>query len=180
MKRKGRNRKKGRGGGARSWLTILLFDLIGFFAVSIYLGRSGRSGSPAAHTAQRASLDLPAPARIPEAGSPTVIVLNGCGRVGLGGRVERWLRRSGIDVFETRNADNAYYDKTIVVSRSSRTEAAEQVHGFLRQTVGVGVLITERRPVPEADALIILGRDFPDSLPAIHEGLATPERLGSR
>ncbi len=175
MKRKGRGRKKRKGTGARSWLTVLLFILIGFFAVSIYMGQLDRARSRSARTATPAALELP-PARIPEAGSPTVVILNGCGRVGLGGRVERWLRRSGIDVFETRNADNSNYEKTIVVARSSRAEAAEQVEDFLQRCLGVGVLITERKSVPEADVILILGRDFPDSLPVIHEGLATPER----
>jgi len=175
MTRKNRSRKKAKGGGARRWLTVLLFVLIGFFAVSIYMGRSERARVGAAHTASPASLVVPAP-RIPEAGSPTVVVLNGCGRVGLGARVERWLRRSGIDVFETRNADHSDYDKTIVVARSSRGESAEQVLSFLQRNLGVGVLITERKAVPEADVLLILGRDFPDTLPIAHEGLATPER----
>jgi hypothetical protein len=175
MKRKGRRRKKAKGGAARRWLTALLFLLIGFFAVSIYMGRADRARLGAAHTARPASIEVPAP-KIPEAGSPTVVILNGCGRVGLGGRVERWLRRSGVDVFETRNADHSDYDKTIVVARSSRAEVAEQVQSFLQRTLGVGLLITERKSVPEADVLLILGRDFPDSLPVMHEGLATPER----
>jgi hypothetical protein len=175
MKRKGRGRKKSGGGGARRWLTVLLFFLIGFFAVSIYMGRTGRARVDTAKTARPAALDLPR-VKIPEAGSPTVVILNGCGRVGLGGRVERWLRRSGIDVFETRNADNSNYDKTIIVARSGRPGAAEQVEQFLRKSLGVGLLITERKSVPEADVLLILGRDFPDSLPGFDEGLAAPER----
>ena len=160
MKKKGKARKKAKETAARRWLTVLLFFLIGFFAVSIYMGRADRAKTGASHTASPASFELPAP-KIPEAGSPTVVILNGCGRVGLGGRVERWLRRSGIDVFETRNADHSDYDKTIVVARSSRVEAAEQVQSFLQKTLGVGVLITERKSVPEADVLLILGQGLP-------------------
>ena len=174
MKRKGRARKKRKGGGSRPWLTVLLFILIGFFAVSFIMGRSEREKTKAP-SVQPAVLDLPE-AKIPEVGSPTVVVLNGCGRAGLGAKVERWLRRAGIDVFETRNADSSNYDKTIVVVRSNRTEAAEEVVDLLQKNFGIGVLITERKSIPEADALVILGRDFPDSLPAIHQGFTTPER----
>ena len=82
-------------------------------------------------------------------GSPTVVILNGCGRSGLGAKVERWLRRSGIDVFETRNADKANTTRRIVVARSSRAEAAEQVEELPAEGPSAsGVLITERKSRP--------------------------------
>jgi hypothetical protein len=80
--------------------------------------------------------------------------------------VERWLRRQGFDVFETRNADRSDYRRKVVVLRSGRGAAARAVADRLREALGVGELIEQRVDVPEADALLILGADFPDTLPA--------------
>ena len=165
--RKSRSKRKAaRSGRARLLVTLLLFVVIGFFGVSIYLGRvsSRRSSAEEGH-AQNASLVLPERA-VPTVGSPTLIIENGCGRSGLGAGAERWLRRQGFDVFETRNADRMDYEQTLVIARSSRAEAARTVVDRLQRTLGIGQLIEQRTKIPEADVLLILGKDFPDSLPA--------------
>jgi hypothetical protein len=170
MKRRARKSKSKRRasipGRSRILITLLLFAVIGFFGVSIYLGyasSSNRTGH-SARTARSASLVLPERA-VPMLGSPTLVIENGCGRPGLGAKAERWLRRQGFDVFETRNADRRDYAQTVIVARSSRTEAAQTVLDRLQRTLGIGILIQQRAAIPEADVILILGRDFPDSLP---------------
>ena len=44
-------------------------------------------------------------------------------------------------------------------------EAAQAVVDRLQQTLGIGLMIQQRAAVPEADVILILGKDFPDSLP---------------
>jgi hypothetical protein len=173
-----RKRKKGRrgkveGGGGRTFATVFLLLLITVFGISIYLGRvegSGRSGGAdekgRVPRADPASLDLPAPDIVPDAQSPTLVVWNGCGRAGLGARVGRWMRRAGFDVFEATNADRSDYRETLIVIRSDRLERAERIAEFVRRKLGVGRVIHERARAPEADVLLILGSDIPDSLPA--------------
>lgn len=165
--RKSKSKRRAQGPGrARMVITLLLFAVIGFFGVSIYLGATSSTGksNPSERTARSASLVLPERA-VPTPGSPTLVIENGCGRSGLGGKAERWLRRQGFDVFETRNADRRDYQQTVVVARSSRIDAAQEVVDRLQRTLGVGLLIHQRVAVPEADVILILGQDFPDSLP---------------
>jgi len=180
MKRRTRGRKRGGGGGAgRTLMTLCLLLLITFFGVSIYLGRAETSRDSNGPVKPRpASLDLPAPAHdiVPDAASPTLVIWNGCGRPGLGAKVGRWMRRSGFDVFETTNADRSDYGQTLVVIRSSHEEAANRIAAFLKRQLGVGQVIRQRAKIPEADVLLILGSDFPDTLPAFGVGLTSPER----
>lgn len=170
MKRRARKSKaKRRGlvsGRSRLLITLLLFVVIGFFGFSIYLGyvSSPEKRGHSERTARSASLVLPERA-VPSIDSPTLVIENGCGRSGLGARAESWFRKQGFDVFETRNADRRDYAQTVIVARSSRTEAAQTVLDRLQETLGIGILIQQRVAVPEADVILILGRDFPDSLP---------------
>ncbi|MBD3161756.1 MAG: hypothetical protein GF346_05785 [Candidatus Eisenbacteria bacterium] len=159
-KRSKRSRKKRNRG--RRWVTVLLFLLVGFFCVSLYLGlRDRESDGP---EAVPAAMDLPEPI-VPTPGSPSLVVLNGCGRPGLGREVSRWFRRRGVDVFETGNADRMDHARTLVVQRSDRRAAVDRIAAALREQFGVGLRMTQRAEIPEADALLILGGDFPDSLP---------------
>ncbi len=170
MKRRARKSKsksrRSSPGRSRMLITLLLFAVIGFFGFSIYLGYASSRGATghSERTARSASLVLPERA-VPTHGSPTLVIENGCGRPGLGAKAERWLRMQGFDVFETRNADQRDYPQTVIVARSSRTEAAQAVLDRLQRTLGIGLLIQQRVSIPEADVLLILGRDFPDSLP---------------
>jgi hypothetical protein len=159
-------RRSSKPGRARLIVTLFLFAVIGFFGFSIYLGYTSSTGRTAktGRTARNASLVLPERA-VPALGSPTLVIENGCGRAGLGAKAERWLRRQGFDVFETRNADRADYAQTVIVARSGRSEAAQGVLDRLQRTLGIGLMIQQRVAVPEADVILILGKDFPDSLP---------------
>ncbi len=150
----------------RGLVTILLLLLVGFFGFSIYLGyvSDPRPAGEQRKPAQATRLDLPEPS-VPQVGSPTLVVLNGCGRAGLGAQAGRWLRRQGFDVFEAKNADRKDYPQTLVVCRSHRDAAARTVADRLQRTLGIGLLIQQKVKVPEADVLLILGKDFPDSLP---------------
>ncbi len=167
-RRSSKRRKAGKKGSVRGYLTLLLFLLIGFFGVSIYLGQVERPTDPSPN--RTTALELP-PAAVPGPDSPKVVVWNGCGRDGLGGKVERWLRHSGFDVFETTNADREDYPFTLVVARSERTESAREVAAFVERWAGVGQYLEQRKDPAEADVLLILGKDFPDSLPMDRSGL---------
>jgi hypothetical protein len=168
---RGRAAKRGRGKGkskgrGRRWLTALLMTLLGFFVLSIVLGRLQASSREAAgQAAQPVALTRTETRIVPDADSPTLVVWNGSGRDGLAGRAAGWLRGQGFDVFETGNADRSDYKETLVVQRSGRTEAGKKVAARVQERLGVGFLITQRADVPEADVLLILGEDFPDSLP---------------
>lgn len=95
---------------------------------------------------------------------PTLKLLNGCGRPGLADRMQTPLRRAGFDVLDTDNADRFDYDRTVVRDRSGKTGAAEKLRDWLRAEYGVGEILTDRVPVPEADLILVIGRDLADSL----------------
>ena len=145
----------------RAWVTVFLVVLLALFGLSIYLGHLGPlSERPQVETT---AMVIPPPV-VPDADSPTLIVWNGCGEPGLAGRASRWLRRQGFDVFETMNADHMGYRQTLVVARSRRTSAARTVADRLNRRLGIGLYVEQRTDHPEADVLLILGKDFPDSL----------------
>ena len=146
----------------RAWFTVLLVLLIAFFAFSIYLGHLGPVSRPV--PVRSTAMVVPPPV-VPDAGSPTLVVWNGCGEPGLAARASRWLRRQGFDVFETMNADRMDYRETLVVARSRRSGAARAVTEQLNRRLGIGLQVEQLTENPEADVLLILGTDFPDSLP---------------
>lgn len=158
----GKGKRKGRAG---RWLTVLLVALVGFFAFSIVLGRLQASSQREAQSVVRPVALVRSERIVPGAGSPTLVIWNGCGRDGLAGKAAGWLRRQGFDVFDAMNADRSDYKETLIVQRSPRTEAGQKVAGCMEAKLGVGFLIDQRVEVPEADLLLILGEDFPDSLP---------------
>ncbi|MDM7914682.1 MAG: LytR C-terminal domain-containing protein [Candidatus Eisenbacteria bacterium] len=107
---------------------------------------------------------LPPPI-VPDADSPSLIIWNGCGRMGLGARAERWMRRLGFDVYETTNADRSDYPQTLLITRPGREEPAGEILRSLQERLRVGRLADKEVRLRDVDALLILGRDFPDSLP---------------
>jgi hypothetical protein len=151
----------------RTLITILLVAVLAFFGVSMFLGhqRVGRvEQSAAQNTMQTARLDLPEPS-VPDRDSPRLIIMNGCGRKGLAASVTRWMRRQGFDVVETGNAPGEPREETVVLLRSGRREAAERIVGVLQKYAGAGRLEDDQVRSSGADAVLILGKDFPDSLP---------------
>ena len=160
MSRKKR-RSKAATSGNRGWITLVLLVILAFFGFSIYLGHLRTRPEP---TQVRSAAWEVSPPVIPDAGSPTLLVWNGCGVAGLGDRVARWLRRQGFDVYETCNADRMDYERTLVVARSKRRDGARAVAERMNSAFGVGQLIEQRIESPPTDVLLILGADFPDSL----------------
>ena len=160
---RGRKRTKRSKPAVQGWITVLLVVLLGFFGLSIYLGHlRPQPGQP---PVQSAVWEMSPPV-VPDAGSPTLVVWNGCGVSGLGDRVSRWLRLRGFDVYETCNADRMDYRRTLVVARSHRRKAAQEVAEQLNGAFGIGLLIEQRTQAPQTDVLLILGADFPDLLPS--------------
>jgi hypothetical protein len=96
---------------------------------------------------------------------PTVDIRNGCGRVGLAEELAQRMRRTNLfDVVEYRTANRYDYEKTLVKDRTGKPGAARQVRDWLQREYGVGQILEERIPAPEADVLVILGADLADTL----------------
>jgi hypothetical protein len=95
-----------------------------------------------------------------------VFLTNGCGVNRLAAGYRSHLRDAGFDVFGVSNADREDYATTLVIDRSGKAGAAEQVCAFMQETFGVGRLLLQTRAVsPEGDVLIILGDDAARALP---------------
>ena len=54
-------------------------------------------------------------------------VLNGCGISGVAQKYTDYFRKYHIDVVRTENADNFYYDKTIVILRRGDFEQVREI-----------------------------------------------------
>jgi hypothetical protein len=90
-----------------------------------------------------------------KAGQATVLVLNGCGRSGVGQQTARLLRTFGLDVIDFRNADSFDYAETIVVDRSGDLDTATSVAKRLR----VANVIQQVPETPLVDVIVIVGAD---------------------
>jgi len=90
------------------------------------------------------------------AGRISVEVLNGAGEPGAASRVTEALRDAGYDVKTFGNAASFEYNRTIVIDRSRRPDAARSVADAL----GVEEVRSEPQPELYLDATIILGRDW--------------------
>jgi hypothetical protein len=125
--------------------------------------RTARAGAGAG--AERSANESRDAGEQPVSGRPvTVDIRNGCGRVGLAEDMMTQLRRAGFDVVEYRNADRYDYEKTQVLDRAGKPEAAARVQGWLQRAYGVGEVRRQPVPSPEADVLLILGADLADTL----------------
>ena len=162
-----KSRKRGRGFGRLAEIVagaaLVLVVLV--FGISIAVRYTG--GEKEARRADPVSYVTPAPAAEDlEAlrNRPTLKLLNGCGRPGLADRMQSPLRRAGFDVLDTDNADRYDYDSTYVRDRSGKAGAAEKLRDWLRAEYGVGTIRPDNVPVPEADLILVLGRDLADSL----------------
>jgi hypothetical protein len=156
-------RRKGRGlarvlevlAGTVLVLVVLLF---GISIAMRYTGgdKEERRAEPVAYTQPLpAAEDLEALRN-----RPTVKLLNGCGRAGLADQMQSPLRHAGFDVLATDNADRFDHDRTLVLDRSGRAGAAQQLCSWLRERYGVGEIREDRVPVPEADLILVLGKDL--------------------
>lgn len=95
---------------------------------------------------------------------PTVDIRNGSGERGLAEQMMHRLRRTGFDVVEFRNADRSDYEKTLIRDRSGRAGAAAKLDEWMSREYGVGEVVEDRVSVPEADLVLVVGRDLADTI----------------
>jgi hypothetical protein len=88
--------------------------------------------------------------------APKVIVLNGCGAPGIGGKVAGQLIEQGFRVIDIKNADNFDYKVTQINSSDESREAALQIKNIL----GTGLVKIERQTQELVDVTIIIGQDY--------------------
>jgi hypothetical protein len=134
---KRRAKARPRGSRASAGYTIVVLVLIAaaaFLAVTLY------------------GVFSPRPTR---AGQATVLVLNGCGRSGVGQETARLLRSFDLDVIDFRNADSFGYPETIVVDRSGDLDTATSIAKRLR----VANVIQQIPETPLVDVIVIVGAD---------------------
>lgn len=162
-----KSRRRGRGFGRMveivAGAALVLVVLV--FGISIAVRYTG--GEKEARRADPVSYVTPAPAAEDLEtlrNRPTLKLLNGCNRAGLASRMQSPLRRAGFDVLDTDNAERSDYDSTVVRDRSGKAGAAEKLRDWLQAEHGVGVIQRDNVPVPEADLILVLGRDLADSL----------------
>ncbi len=82
-------------------------------------------------------------------------VLNGTGERGLAQKVAVALKMKGIDVFETGNAKNFSYDRSILISRKKNSQFKQ-----LGKLLGCKRLIEQLKEDGHVDATLILGADY--------------------
>lgn len=93
-----------------------------------------------------------------------IFLANGCDVDRLAATVRPILREAGFDVCGVDNADRFNYFETLIVDRGSRPGEAEAVCALLRERWQVGRVLLQVRRSPEADVLVILGRDLAEVL----------------
>lgn len=95
---------------------------------------------------------------------PTLDIRNGCGANGLAQWMRDRVHGVEFDVLDFRNADRYDYQKTLVRDRSGKDGAARALCDLLQDDFGVGELVVDRVEVPEADVVLVLGKDLADTL----------------
>ena len=88
-------------------------------------------------------------------GRETVLVLNGCGRSGVGERTARRLKDLGYDVVDFRNADSFDYEETFVVDRTGDFRTAIR----LARQLDIVQVIQQVPPTPLVDLVVVVGKD---------------------
>lgn len=90
-----------------------------------------------------------------------VLILNGCGKPGIAGKVAEKLIKSGYKIVDTRNARNFNYNKTqILVYKKKGQEEATNI----KELLGMGVILKRSIPQDVADLAVIVGKDYFASL----------------
>ena len=123
-----------------SWLGSLGVLLLGITAgvalISVFIRSQEPSGPP------QLDADL------------RVEVLNGCGSPGAADRVAMILRRNGLAVENTGNADHFHYRSDIVVARRVSRARAEP----LGRILSGATVVEQRLPDHEYDITVIVGK----------------------
>lgn len=97
-----------------------------------------------------------------------VEILNGCGVVGLAGKVSDYLRSKQMDVVRSENADHYNYENTMIILRNENLEALHKVAASLgmKETDDVHI-----KHIPDeqlsVDITVILGSDFETIKPLV-------------
>ena len=88
-------------------------------------------------------------------------VLNGCGISGVAQKFTDYFRKYHIDVVRTENADNFYYDKTIVILRRGDFEQVREIARLLEISPGDSIrVIEDMNESLLTDVTIIIGSDY--------------------
>jgi hypothetical protein len=87
---------------------------------------------------------------------PRVIVLNGCGKPGIGAAVAELLAKNGFIVIETKNADNFNYKQTEIIMYRGDLISAERI----RRLLGTGKFINRHISQNIVDLTVIIGKDY--------------------
>ena len=88
-------------------------------------------------------------------------VLNGCGISGVAQKFTDYFRKNHVDVVRTENADNFYYDKTIVILRRGDFEQVREIARLLEISPGDSIrVIEDRNESLLTDVTIIIGSDY--------------------
>ncbi len=170
MTRRKRKKPRRKNGGAARLLELLagavLLMILLIFGASIadrYATGDFRTASTFDHTEQHAVIrERPDPEGWRSL--PTIDIRNGCGVPGLALWMRDRLHGIEFDVLDFRNADSYDYPRTLVRDRSGRPEAASRLCDLLQGDFGVGEVVPDRAEIPEADLVLILGKDFADTL----------------
>lgn len=88
--------------------------------------------------------------------APKVIILNGCGAPGIGGKVAGQLIEQGFRVIDIKNADNFDYKVTQINTSEEGREVALQIKSIL----GAGLVKIEKQTQELVDVTIIIGQDY--------------------
>ncbi|MCK4305433.1 MAG: LytR C-terminal domain-containing protein [Candidatus Eisenbacteria sp.] len=91
-----------------------------------------------------------------------VHLANGCGVNRLAASMRAPLQRAGFDVCGLGDADRFDYCETLIVDRAGGGEEARAVCAYFQERWHVGRVLLQARLTPEADVLIVLGRDLAD------------------
>lgn len=129
-------RRNRRGGWLGSLGVLLLGITAGVALISVFMRSQEPSGPP--------QVD----------GDLRVEVLNGCGSPGAADRVAMILRRNGLVVESTGNADHFHYRSDIVVARRVSRARAEP----LGRILSGATVVEQRLPNHEYDITVIVGK----------------------
>lgn len=88
--------------------------------------------------------------------APKVIILNGCGKPGLGTKAAERLINAGFRVIDVKNADSFDYQNTLISCAVDKQKLAEEV----KKLLGVGLVKLEGGGGAVVDLTVILGWDF--------------------
>lgn len=168
-RRRGKKSRRKKGGTGRLLEILaggLLLVILLIFAISItnrYMTDDFRPTS-----ALTASEQLPVMPDRPDPESwrslPTLDIRNGCGVPGLALWMRDRLHGVEFDVLDFRNADRYDYPRTLVRDRSGKPDAASKLCDLLQSRYGVGEVVRDRAEIPEADLVLIIGKDLADTL----------------